>query len=576
MIRRILFSLILIILAGAACFGQTSVIRNYVGMISQSFHPDVVSYMEKLQSNWNKRGHSSAAKSIDNYLKGDSGTGFVYVARDGRNFIITNYHVISHAQIGGLSVTFEKTDGEKTNFSNLSIFAADEDMDIALLTFAGGQNPFKEGLAFLTRPVQELDDVYSAGFPGLGTQMIWQLGRGIVSNASVRLPDKDDETKMIGPFIQHTAQVDPGNSGGPLLIQTPGVPTGFAVAGINTLSAIYRQGTNFSIPMNRVQSFIDKSLTQKTAGNSEELETRVTAFINGLGAPKAVYHHIAKYLSNTCTAENFEYAESELFEKAPKTVQEDVVQAFINSPVTGMSYAVAWIIENALRAKSGKISIKKDSITAIDEKNYTVNFLVNEKIITSKWINEFGIWHIETFGDIASGNKTLVKKKAEKKEADERLVIDPDAQISAAFAWILERGPCFGVDITYKSSRLWGFGLQANFAKEYIQVEMFSGIYIPIKAGKIGFTPFGILGGGIKFNEVGVSSGSKDEMDNFPVFGVSLKSGLQLTTAAVPGLYFQGAYQRNFYLGESSYDSHVVGAPPPDRNIILFSIGYSF
>ncbi|GHV95887.1 hypothetical protein AGMMS50293_22070 [Spirochaetia bacterium] len=133
--KRILFGIVLITTAGL-CFGQTSALRDYVGMISQTFHPDVVTFLEKLKSQVEKRGNSSAARSIDNYLKGDSGTGFVYVAGDGSNYIITNYHVISQATT--LSVTFEKQDGEKTKFSELTIVAADEDLDIALLTFAGG------------------------------------------------------------------------------------------------------------------------------------------------------------------------------------------------------------------------------------------------------------------------------------------------------------------------------------------------------------------------------------------------------------------------------------------------------
>jgi serine protease Do len=249
-------------------------------------------------------------------------------------------------------------DGEKTKFSDLRIIAADEDMDIALLAFAGGQNPFKEGLSLLSRQVEEGEDVYSAGYPGTGSALIWQLGRGIISNASVRLPAEDENDKAIGPYIQHTAQVVPGTSGGPLLIQTRGVPTGYAVIGINTLSLRRRQAANYSIPVSRVRSFLDASLKPRAADQRAILEERVNMFINGLSA-KAVYPHIAQFLSNTCTGENAEYAIYQLMEKASKTVRDNV---FDRDIISWMAYSVAWTIENSLRSKTGSISIKLDSL----------------------------------------------------------------------------------------------------------------------------------------------------------------------------------------------------------------------
>ena len=554
MIRRIIFGLILVCIPGLAVFGQTSAIRDYVGMISQTFHPDIVSYMEKFQENLQKRGYGDAAKSIDHFLKGDSGTGFVYVAPDGNNYIITNYHVISQAH--SLSVTFEKIDGEQSKFSDLTIVAADEEMDIALLAFAGGQNPFRQGLAFLNRAMQEGDDVYTAGFPQLGTVMIWQLGRGMVSNASVRLPDVNNPGKTFGPFIQHTAQVDPGNSGGPLLVQTQGVPTGFAVAGINTLSARYRQAANYSIPLSRVRSFLDTGLKARTDTDLDGLNERLDSFIKGLGEIKAVYPHIAAHLSNACTAENAEYALSEMIEKAPSTVQIDIIETFVNSPVEGMSYAVAWTIENALRSRLGKITIAIDSVTALDGNNYTVSFSVNDKIIASEWTNEYGIWRIKTFGNFAAGDKSLVRKKAEKKAMDKRLHDDPGLQIAPlCLVYSFENGISYGAEIIFRNSNMLGYGGRVYLAQNYKQFEGTTGLYVPIKVGSVAFTIFGSVGAGFQIPLDG---------------GVSLQGGFQFTTAAVPGLYFTGAYQHNLYF--STLDDDNRGK----YSVIIIGLGYAF
>ena len=566
------FFVVLMCAAGFACFGQTSAIRDYVGMISQTFHPDVVSHMEGIKDRFEKRGNTDVVRSIDFYLRGDSGTGFVYVARDGKNYIITNFHVISQAQIDGLSVTFENTEGEKTRYSGLSIVAADEDLDIAVLAFAGGQTPFRQGLAFLNRTVQDLDNVYSAGFPRLGTSMVWQLGSGTVSNDSVRLPDPDDDTKTIGPYIQHTAQVDPGNSGGPLLIQAQGVPTGFAVAGINTLSARFRQGANYSIPMNRVQTFLTAALSPRTGSDLAGLEARIDSFLEGLSASKAVYPHIAKYLSNACTAENFEYAESELAEKAPAVVWDNYARTFNSSPVTGMSYAVGWLIENNLRSRSGGISITKDSVTPIDDDNYTVDFIVNGAVISSQWTNEYGIWRIKTFGTFAAGDKSMLDKKQKARADSAKLVTEPSLRISASFVNFFGNNPksAFGADFKLSFSKYTAFGFQGFFGKDHTQIEAVGGFTIPIAVGGVtAFIPFVDVGLGTVFLPPAVKDGLGSKFDM--LLGLSVKGGLMFTTAAVPGLYLQAAYQYGFY-EKFGLDNNTKLNP----NMLIIGVGYSF
>jgi serine protease Do len=572
--RRIFFFCALLLTAGHCIFSQTAALRDYVGMISQSFHPDAVSFLEKLKDELDRRGRSAAVRSLDAYIKGNSGTGFVYVASGGTNYILTNYHVISHAQT--LSVTFEKQNGEQSRFTGLTIIAADEDMDIALLAFAGGQNPFGEGLRFLNRPVQEGDDVYSAGFPALGpatSTMIWQLGRGMVSNASVRLPMNDDSGKMLGPYIQHTAQVDPGNSGGPLLIQTQGVPTGFAVAGINTLSAIYRQTANYSIPVDRIQSFLNASLNKGPVDQRSLLDARLDSFLEGLKVNRAVYPHIAVYLSNTCTGENAEYAMSEMFAKASRLVQDSIINTFDSSPVEGMREAVAWLIENEMRSTVGSLNIVTESVTANDT-GYTVTFKINDKMVASEWVNEYGIWRIYKFGEFASGDKELSEKKAKAKADSERLRADPSFQIGGNFTYILDRGSAFGLDFTLRSNHT-GYGFRGCFTSGLLQVEGFYGLYVPIKLNQIALTPFANIGIGARIKDVEEYDSwsrtvtTEKRMD----IGGSIQGGLQFTTAAVPGLYLYGGYQFSWYM-HFGFDE--TNDTKNDPHMIFLGVGYAF
>lgn len=405
----------------------------------------------------------------------------------------------------------------------------------------------------------------------MGTSMIWQFGRGMISNASVRFPESDDSSKMLGPYIQHTAQVDPGNSGGPLLIQTQGVPTGYAVAGINTLSARFRQAANYSIPIARVQSFLDASLQARTGDERPLLDARIEAFIGGLGANKAVYPHIADFLSNNCTAENAEFAISEVLEKAPRTTADDIVTAFGYSPVGGMGYAVAWTIENSLRSKMGKITISTESVSPNGDA-YTVTFKVNEGTISSEWINEYGIWRIRSFGDFAAGDKTLITKKEKAKVDKARLRTDPDIQLTAGMGFIVNRGAAFGADITLRGG-WWGYGLRTYIRSDFFQVDGYSGLYIPIKMGTVALTPYGNLGFGFQIKDKIFKDQYEMGNKDFDL-GIPFKAGLQFTTAAIPGLYIQAGYQYNLFFGAVlGSDTFIIKADP---HIIFVGLGYSF
>ncbi|MDR1419408.1 MAG: serine protease [Treponema sp.] len=561
--RKFFWGCVFLFLALPA-FSQTSLLRDYVGLVNQTFHPDIIDYMEKFRAEFERRGDSATARNIDSFLWGSSGSGFVYIGPDGGNYIITNHHVITQSY--SLSVTFEKQDGTKTTYGGLSILAADEDMDIAILAFPKDAKPFSRALAFLDRPVEEGEDVYSAGFPGMGNTTIWQFGRGMVSNANVVFPAEDTTDKMMGPYIQHTAQVDPGNSGGPLLVQTPGVLSGYAIVGINTLSARFRQAANFSIPLDRVRSFLDRVFSGEEIDQRARLEERVYSFIEGMDIPGTVYEHISGFLSNDCVAENAENAIGEVFRRAPRRIAGDISGAFGRYPVDGMAYAVGWTLENTLRSSQGSMSVSVGSISAGANQGYTVTFRVNEGSVSCEWINEYGIWRIRSFGRFMAGDKAYTNQASREKEEEERLRAEPDLQFSAGFAYfVLDAGPAFTADIKGKVSYL-EFGLRTYLTGGLSQIEGLAGLYFPVKFGnKFAVTPYGDLGLGFMFKRKLPASTSSFSFN--PGMGVSFHGGLMFTSSLVPGLYLQTAYQFNMY---HMFD----GKPKNDPHIIAVSVGY--
>jgi len=560
--KRIFLTIGIFLLSVTLCFGQAGALRDYVGLLSIHYHSDVIAYMGKYKERFEKKGYTNAAKAIDNYLKGLSGSGFIYVGGDGTCYVLTNEHVV--AQSESLSITFDKLDGSKTVYDRLKVLFVDEEKDLAILVFDTGVKPFKNGLSFSAKAVDEGADVFAAGFPGLGNTALWQFSRGNISNASVRLPKSDDSDETIGPYIQHTAQIDPGNSGGPLLVAAQGVPTGYAVIGINTLSARQRQAANYAIPADQVKTFLDTALSKKDVNEREAVAKKVDDFLKGLKANKAVYDHISKFLSNNCTATNAEYAISELLDKASRTVLDDIDRTFTNDPIAGMNAAVAWRIENSMRSKTGNIKISLDSINPNDKGGFDVAFNVNDNIVKSEWIKEYGVYRMETYGELSVGGKALLEEKEKKKEQDKALITDYDFTVSAGYANVLDYGHAFHAAIRISSPYTYGidffYGLND---KEYFQLGLNMGYVIPIRLKTFALMPFGETG--ILYTS---TKDSKDDI-GFPIC-IPLKGGLMFTLAKTPGFFARAFYVYNFvFLG--GFNGHLQ-----NHGTIGLSVGYGF
>jgi serine protease Do len=568
--KRFSLAFVMFFLVIAFSFGQAGALRDYVGLISIHYHPDVVSYMGKFKETFEKKGYPNVAKAIDNYLKGLSGTGFVYVAADGTCYVLTNEHVV--AQSESLSITFEKQDGSKTIYDRLKVLYVDEEKDLAILVFDAGIKPFPRGLSFNTRAVDEGVDVFAAGFPGLGNTVIWQFSRGNISNASVRLPKSIDSEETIGPYIQHTAQIDPGNSGGPLLVAVQGVPTGYAVAGINTLSVRYRQAANYAIPVDQVRTFIDTALSKQPVNERELIAKKVDDFVKGLNTNKSVYGHISKFISNTCTATNAEYAISELLDKASRSVLQDIDGIFSNDPVEGMNAAVAWKIENSMRTRNGGMKVGLDSINPNDKGGFDVTFNVNDKLVKSEWKKEYGVYRMDTYGELAAGGKVLLEEKEKNKAREEALRTDYWFAASAGYA-VTDYGSAIHAALRFSSPFTYGFDLFYGLDdKEYFKLGMAMGGNIAIRI-KNTFALIPFFEGGMSYASTKESK-KEDEYSDTIGFGfaisIPIKGGLMFTFAKVPGLFGRLYYEHNIiFMGDMNKSIN-------NHGIMGVSIGYGF
>lgn len=167
-----------------------------------------------------------------------SGSG-VIITPDG--YILTNDHVVRDAN--RLMVTLR--DG--TSF-DASLIGADPATDLALVRAGGASLPYATMGNSSALKVGQL--VIAIGNP-FGFQST--VSTGVVSALGRAL--RSAEGRLIENVIQHTAPLNPGNSGGPL------VDSRGRIVGVNTAIIVVAQGIGFSISSDTAKWVVSQLLT---------------------------------------------------------------------------------------------------------------------------------------------------------------------------------------------------------------------------------------------------------------------------------------------------------------------------
>ena len=187
-----------------------------------------------------------------------SGSGAIISGADGESYILTNHHVMGQARTA--KIVFAGRAGGGLSMEGCELIASNSYMDLAILKIPWELPESSIPLSFSKTTVVEGAEVWSAGYPGLVGDPSWQLASGVVTNQKAVIDDLVSE--FMEYVIQHSALIDPGSSGGPLLVKTA---SGYSMVGLNTWSVSGRDNTYFSIPAEHVRKFVESSL-----GDSEE------------------------------------------------------------------------------------------------------------------------------------------------------------------------------------------------------------------------------------------------------------------------------------------------------------------
>jgi len=196
-------------------------------------------------------GASGSAPSRPSGVIG-SGTGF-FVTRQGQ--VVTNAHVVERCR----TVSVATSNGETMA---ATVAATDKSNDLALLA-TGASRPSVAALRG-GRPVRQGETVVAYGFPLSGAL---SSGGASTSGSISALQGVRDDSR----YMQMSAPVQPGNSGGPLL-DTTGVVVGVVTSRLGGRAGQGAQNVNFALKADVVRTFLAaQGVTAETASGGRDL-----------------------------------------------------------------------------------------------------------------------------------------------------------------------------------------------------------------------------------------------------------------------------------------------------------------
>jgi V8-like Glu-specific endopeptidase len=198
------------------------------------------------------------------------GSGFV-IQQNG--YILTNYHVIKNATRITITVPGRQAVSAR-------LVTTDQEKDLAILQISL-RNLTALPIAS-SEEVQVLDSITVLGYPLPG-----ELGTALSASDGKVNALREGNTGSTRLF-QIDANVNPGNSGGPLL-NNHGEVVGIVVAKINSLQYAKENGAlperiNFAIPINEAQELLRKVIPNFTLSTRQEVLTDQQVFQSAKGS----------------------------------------------------------------------------------------------------------------------------------------------------------------------------------------------------------------------------------------------------------------------------------------------------
>jgi serine protease Do len=394
-------ALLVLIIGFTLSAGLFADLKDYILVVKPTYYEKTRALFVNLASYFGKQG-VPAMQTYFQTLAGEygHGTGWVVVDTDGSNYIVTNRHVV--AQASTVNVYFEKPDGKQKSYKDCPILYVDNDLDLAVCEFPGEQKLFESGLKLDDSPQKDLVPVVAAGFPGFGATPLWQVAMGNITNAQAKIDP------AYAYLIQHSAPIDAGNSGGPLLVADSSNDIGFKVIGVNTWKAKGREATNYSIPAKDVKAVLAKAKRAKAmVGEADAIRADLTRNAKILGSELSSEHpdrtKVARYISYAFVGEKGWQAFTTLLGTLTEAEKKDWWDYFYNNengPVEAMRSAVYIMFWTSLKLRGDITTLEFKEINFADDdeiankEQIRTNYKMGQKKIEIVWTMEYGQWRV--------------------------------------------------------------------------------------------------------------------------------------------------------------------------------------
>jgi S1-C subfamily serine protease len=188
------------------------------------------------------------------------GSAFV-VSRGGKQYAITNRHVVESAP------TAELTLDEHSVLRNCKVVYTDRIHDLAIIELPENGASGVPQVALGCPALGDNAEVQASGFPRVGDEQSYRLTNGTISNAAFTVKTGRREQK----YVQHTAALDHGNSGGPLFSKGT-----LVLAGVNTLSVPMNANLYAAIPPSAIEEAFGRMDKVPAEGNVEQMKASLT------------------------------------------------------------------------------------------------------------------------------------------------------------------------------------------------------------------------------------------------------------------------------------------------------------
>jgi serine protease Do len=348
----------------------------------------------RLQKSFETVAARTADPDLADFLRGHAlggfGSGFLmtHTSSEGTAaFIVTNRHVIAESERAEVSFTDGMT------YKDCEVVYSSPKADLAVIALPeSAARAVGAGLRPSVHDATDRESVVATGYPGVGGHPSYQVTDGKISNAKFSLP----EVGMDETYVQHTAPIDPGSSGGPLTDESG------ALVGVNVSLMRSRTSMFFAVPSSAVVETVrhahDLVAKKKNAQwMTAELDKRCSSFASEVAANSKSYGRLFSFVSNAAIADRGLESYGMLLHSP---VAANVERDFFQDPIETLRESVG-IRLTVRAAQGGGATGMCASANAIDADSIAEGKPVRRGLVTKNggsmevlWTFEHGTWRI--------------------------------------------------------------------------------------------------------------------------------------------------------------------------------------